>query len=152
MLKNLTKIVAALAVVVPAFFGLPAVARDNVFQLPIKEAMATPDAKEKLDGTVKFYFGDSGHPAVSKKLGNYITNKKTNAFAKSDMETCSWVLLSALLQMQEKAHAIGADAVINIHSYYKKHDVSSTTNIECHKGFVVAGIALKGDFVKLAGR
>jgi len=129
-----------------------AFARDKVFELPIEKALATPDAQSKLDGTVKFYFGDSAHPSVVKKFGSYVTNKKTNGFAKGDMKACSWVFLSALLRLQERAHALGANAVINIHSYYKKNDVSSETSIQCHKGFLITGIALKGDFVKLAGK
>jgi uncharacterized protein YbjQ (UPF0145 family) len=56
-------------------------------------------------------------------------------------------LLSALLEFQKRAQAMGADAVINIHSYYKKEDVSSETEIPCHKGFVVAGLTLRGEVV-----
>jgi hypothetical protein len=31
-----------------------------------------------------------------------------------------------------------------------KNTMSSTTEFECHAGAVIAGVALKGDFVKVA--
>ena len=130
----------------------PAHATDNVFQVQIKEALASSDAKDKLDGSIRFYFGDSPHPVVSRSFGNFVTNKKSNGFGKSSKSACNWVFLSALLQLQQRANEEGGNAVINIHSYYKKHDVSSATQIECHKGFTIAGVALKGDVVKLSGQ
>jgi len=38
---------------------------------------------------------------------------------------------------------------VNIVSYYRKIEMSSPTDFECHAGAVIAGVALKGDFVKL---
>jgi len=35
----------------------PASARDTKYLLPIAAALETKDAKEKLDGSVKFFFG-----------------------------------------------------------------------------------------------
>jgi hypothetical protein len=45
---------------------------------------------------------------------------------------------------------MGANAVINIISYYKNVEVSSTTEFECHEGSGYMAVALKGDFVKMA--
>lgn len=130
----------------------PVSAGDDVYMLSIGDALATPDAKDRLDGSVRFFFGDTSHPAVERTLGKFVTNQKTNGLAKSDMKACSWVFLSGLLEFQQKAHELGANAVINIHSYYKKEDISNETQIPCHKGFLIAGIALRGDFVKVGGR
>jgi hypothetical protein len=133
--------------------GVPSVsASDDVYMLPISDALATQDAKDRLDGSVKFYFGDASHPAVQRTLGKFVTNQKTNGFLKTDLTACSWVFLSGLLEFQKKAQQVGANAVINIHSYYKKEDVSNETQIPCHKGALIAGIALRGDFVKIGGR
>lgn len=127
----------------------PARAADDVYMISISDAMATSDWHEKIDGSVKFYFGDQGHPGVTKQLGNYVANEKTNGFAKSDEAACTWALLSALVKFQSRAQQLGANAVINIHSYYKRQDHSSETQVECHKGFLISGVALKGDFVRI---
>lgn len=135
-----------LALVVPT----TAEARDTKLMLPIADAMSTPEAKEKLQGDVRFFFGDQAHPKVKERLGEGASNRKTNAVNKTDKEACEWAFLSALLAMQERALALGADAVVNIQSYYKKVPVKSATEYECHAGAVMAGVAFKGEFMKLA--
>ncbi len=129
--------------------GQTAQAGDDKVILPVADALATGKAKEKLDGSVAFYFGNTSHPAVVQSFGNFTTNKKSNAFAKSDTETCNWVLLSALVSLQERALNEGGNAVINIKSYYKKNEVSYDKDFECHVGAFVSGVTLKGDVVKL---
>jgi uncharacterized protein YbjQ (UPF0145 family) len=125
-------------------------ARDTRLMLPIEEAMSTPEAKERLQGDIRFYFGDQAHPEVKERLGEGVSNRKTNAVNKTDKRAFEWVFLSALLAMQERARELGADAVVNIQSYYRKVTVGSATQYECHAGAVIAGVALKGEFVKLA--
>lgn len=130
--------------------GQAAQAADDKVILPVADALASQSAKEKLDGSIAFYFGNSAHPAVVKSFGNFTTNKKSNAFAKSDSETCNWVLLSALVTLQERAQKEGGNAVINIKSYYKKNEVSYDKDFECHVGAFVSGVTLKGDVVTLS--
>lgn len=125
-------------------------ARDSNLKLSIKEAMESADFKEKLDPDVHFYFGKQSHPKVVEKISKDVSNKKTNAFNKSDEEACKWALLSTLLSFQDKAKSLGANAVINVESYYKKNAFSSETEYECHAGNVIAGVAIRGDIVKLA--
>ena len=124
-------------------------ARDTKHMMPIKDAMSSADFTEKLNAGVKFYFGDQPHGPVVKRFGEFVSNKKTNAFGKSDDRACQWVLLSALLSLQDRALAEGGNAVINIKSYYKKNEVSSNTEYECHAGGIMAGVTLKGTVVKL---
>jgi uncharacterized protein YbjQ (UPF0145 family) len=128
----------------------PAGARDTKYLLPIAVALETKEAKEKLDGSVKFYFGNQETPKVLTKLSTDITNQKTNAVGRSDEKACNWVFLSAMIQLEKRAKQLGANAVVNIVSYYKKDVMSSPTEFECHAGAVIAGVALKGDFVKIA--
>lgn len=125
-------------------------ARDSNLKLSIKEAMESADFKEKLDPDVRFYFGKQKHPKVVEKMGRDVSNKKTNAFNKSDEVACKWALLSTLLSFQNKAKSLGANAVINVESYYKKNVFTSETEFECHAGNVIAGVAIRGDIVKLA--
>lgn len=136
------------------FAGLstPAAAEDKLFMLTISNALASPDAEGKLDGSVHFYFGDAKHPAVAQDFGQFITNKKTNGVGKSDETSCTRAFVSTMIELQDRAHQLGANAVINIHSYYKKKDVSNQTQAECYTGFLMTGVALKGDFVKVPGK
>lgn len=125
-----------------------AYAADDMLKLPIKDAMNQPEAKQKLSGDVKFFWGDENHPAVAESLGKRTTNKKTNAFNKSDEEACNWVWLSAMIQLRDTAQRMGADGVINIESYYDKNSFKSQTQFECAAGTMMAGVALRGEFVK----
>ena len=130
--------------------ALPAQARDTRHLLPIAVAMEAKDAQDKLDGSVKFYFGDQPPPQVVTVLGSDVSNRKTNAFGKSDEKACNWAFLSAMVALQTRAQQMGANAVITIVSYYNKEVMSSATEFECHAGAIIAGVALKGDFVKIA--
>jgi uncharacterized protein YbjQ (UPF0145 family) len=127
----------------------PAETRDTKLMLPLADAMSTLEAREKLPGDVRFFFGDQAHPEVAQRLGEGVSNRKTNAVNKTDTQACEWAFLSALLSLQERARELGADAVVHIESYYRKVPVKSATQYECHAGAVIAGVALKGEFVKL---
>lgn len=124
-------------------------ARDTTHMLSIEEAMSTPAARERLDPNIGFFFADTPHGEVIAEHGNFVTNKKTNAFNKSDEEACKWVMLSALLSLQDRVKAEGGNAVINIESFYKRQPMVSSSEYECHAGAVIAGVALRGDVVTL---
>ena len=98
----------------------PAHARDDKLMFPVAPALEAKDAKEKLDGSVKFYFGNQETPKILTKLGTDVTNQKTNKFGKSDERACNWVFLSAMTQLDKRAKQLGANAVVNIVSYYQK--------------------------------
>ncbi len=83
-------------------------------------------------------------------FGEFQSNKKTNSFNKSDKQACEWAFLSAMLSFQERALSMGANAVTNIKSYYKKHLVDSPTEYECGAGTFVSGVTFKGTVVKVA--
>ena len=125
--------------------GLPqqTFSRDDRLRFQIDDAMTTVAAQNRLQG-IEFYFGDQKHPEVLKDLGEFYTNKKTNAFAKSDKQACEWVFLSALMQLQERARNLNANAVINIKSYYKYLEFASETDFECGAGPCLGGVALSG--------
>jgi uncharacterized protein YbjQ (UPF0145 family) len=128
----------------------PSHARDTKYLLPIAAALEVREAKDRLDGSIKFYFGDQTTPPIITKLGSDVSNRKTNSFGKSDENACNWAFLSAIVALEGRARELGANAVVNIVSYYKKDVMSSTTEFECHAGAIIAGVALKGDFVKIA--
>jgi uncharacterized protein YbjQ (UPF0145 family) len=124
---------------------------DRATTQTIAAAMAANDAQARLGSTVRFYFGTQAHPAVIETLGTDKTSQKTNAFAKSDEKACHWAFLSAMLRLEKRAKDLGANAVINIVSNYNNVESSSQTEFECHAGGIMAGVALKGDFVKIPG-
>lgn len=138
------------AAILALTFSTTALSRDTKHLLPLEDAMNTPDAQQKLDGSIKFYFADEKHPKITQKVPGVTTNRKTNAFMKSDEEACSWVFLSAMIALQERAQQEGADAVVNITSFYDRQEMASRNEYECHAGAIMAGVALKGDIVKFA--
>jgi hypothetical protein len=125
-------------------------ARNTKYDLPIAGVTQNPEYQNKLGSDVTFYFADQPTPKVEQTLGEYVTNKKTNSFNKSDESACQWAFLSALLELPARAKEEGGSAVINIISFYQKDPYSSRTEYECHAGGVIAGVALKGTVAKLA--
>ncbi len=147
MKKLMTTIIA---LTLSILFISTAQARNTRYLLPINAALSSSEMAGKLDGSVKFYFGNQRHPRVLQDVGVYVVNPKTNSIGKSDLRACNWVFLSALVALQKHAKEAGANAVINTVSYYKKNEMSSATQYECHAGAMMAGVALKGDLVKVA--
>jgi hypothetical protein len=124
-------------------------ARDDLLRFPIKDAMETGDAKEKLDSDIRFYFGAQRHPKPLRNFGTFTANKKTNFFNKSDKEGCERAFLSAMITFQDRARREGGNAVVGVKSYYRKNEFSSETEYECGAGNVVGGVTMRGDVVKL---
>ena len=54
-----------------------------------------------------------------------------------------------LAALQESAKSRGANAVVDIVSFYKQNEFKSATNYECYAGTILAGVALKGTYAKL---
>jgi len=139
---------ALLAVSLTASFS--ASAEDKMIKFPIAGAMAVNDAQQRLGDSVKFYFADQQTPKVASKITSDKTSQRTNGFGKSAEKACNWVFLSAMLALQKRATEVGADAVVNIVSNFRDQEFASQTEYECADGAIMAGVALKGDFVKLA--
>ena len=128
------------------------IARDTEYKLPFAEVLEMPEAKAKLDGSVKFFLAGQKTPKILEKKGEGVSNRKTNGVGKEDVAGCKWAALSALLALQESAKQAGANAVVDIVSYYKKNEFKSASNYECHAGSILAGVALKGTYAKVAGK
>jgi hypothetical protein len=121
-------------------------ARDTVLHIPLADVLAMPEAQNELDGSVKFYLAGAATPHVEKRLGSDTSNPKTNGVGKSDEFGCKWAALSALKAFQAKAKQQGANAVVDIVSYYKKVETKSDTTFECHAGAIIIGVALHGTY------
>lgn len=136
--------IAAAVLMVSATAG----ARDDVGTYPLADVLGNPEYAQRLEG-VKFYFGKQPHPAIEKTIGEFQSNKKTNAVGKSDKQACEWAFLSALLSFHQRALSEGGNAVVNIRGYYKKQPFSSETEFQCGAGATMAGVTLKGTVVRL---
>jgi len=136
-----------ISIVLCFFMAVELEARDDRQRYPVSEVVNNPEYAARLEG-VEFYFGAQPHPGILEDFGEWPTNKKTNAFGKSDKFACQWAMLSALLSLHQRAVSLGANAVINIHSNYKSQEFVSETHFECGAGAVMAGVALKGTIVR----
>jgi len=52
------------------------------------------------------------------------------------------------MDFEQRAKKAGANAVVNIVSYYKNVEMASATEFECHAGAAAHAI-LRGDLIKL---
>lgn len=129
------------------FASSSAVARDSAVRQSIADAMNTSTAKSYTG--VQFFFGDQSHPEVKQHKGNFTSKKTTNAFGKSDLESCQWAFLSAIKSLHQRALSEGANAVINIQSITTGESVSDREEFVCRAGNVVSKVYLKGDVVVL---
>src|SRR5688572_28678074 len=118
--------------------------------LPIKDAMSRPAAKEKLNRGVTFYFTGQEHPPVTQSFGEAVGNVKSNAFNHDGLEACEWAFVSALQSLEDRALLQGANAVINIKSFYKRKEIDDVAKYECGVGSIAAAVTLKGEVVQLA--
>ena len=144
MFRSLIFVIAASLLL--TFTDAPA--RNTIHKLIIANFMANPEYAGRLEG-VSFFFGDQPHPVVDENFGEYRTNKKTNAFNKTDEAACEWAMLSAMLSLHQRAQSLGANAVIDIKSNYKNNEESSATEYTCGAGALMAGVALIGTFVTI---
>lgn len=128
----------------------PIYARDVKYILPIAAAMETSDPEEKPEGTVKFFFGTDSAPIGVQRLRTDVADRRTGTYHKSDEKACNDAFLSALAALEKRAQGVGANAVVNIVSYYKNVEMSSATQFECHVGSIRAIVMLRGDSVKIA--
>ena len=145
----MTRNILGLLLCACALMSTVASARDDRLKFPLADAISSENFKAKLDGNVRFFFGGQKHAEPVKHFGTFTANKKTNALNKGDKEGCEWVLLDAMLGLQERARKEGGNAVVNIHSVYRNDDLASETEYECGVGTFVTGVALRGDVVKL---
>ncbi len=129
------------------FLSSTASARDTEVRFSIDSAMQTSTARSFTG--VQFFFGDETHPEVMDRLGTYESRRTTNAFAKSDLESCQWAFLSGIKSLYQRALSEGGNAVINIQSITTGQRISSQTEFVCRAGNVVSKVYLEGDVVRL---
>jgi uncharacterized protein YbjQ (UPF0145 family) len=128
----------------------PAHGRNVQLFIPIADALNASEIKDRPTGAVKFFFATQKSPEIIKNLGSYFAGPRTGATGLSDQRACHEAFHWTLLNMEKRAQRVGANAVVNIVSYYRKKEMASSTDFECHVGNVIATVWLKGDLVKIA--
>ena len=124
--------------------------RDDHIKLPIHDALEKGQSyKDTVGSDIKLFWGTQKTPVVDRKMGEFTSNKKTNAANKSDQEACDLAFISAVIALQQRARKEGGNAVVNIRSVYKQEDSDSPTEFICGAGKIMAGVALRGTVVKL---
>jgi len=149
MKRNMLSLLAGGVLLATAW---PANGRDIKRHLPIGAALEAKDLQPKIDGSMKMSFGKETTREGLKPLRNDVAIGKERFRGKSNDSACNSAFLSALVELQKRAKQFGANAVVNIVSYYKKVEMSSTTEYECHEGSGYMAVALRGDFVKIADK
>jgi uncharacterized protein YbjQ (UPF0145 family) len=126
-----------------------ALARTDFLDLAVGDAKGGELGQAKLLD-VPFYMAGQSHPSVARSYGVSKSNRRTNAFGKSDEQACEVAFLSAIIALQQRARAQGGNAVIDIRSVTKGNELSSSSKYRCAVGFAIANVALEGRVVKLA--
>jgi uncharacterized protein YbjQ (UPF0145 family) len=145
----ITRTSALLALLI---LSTPVTARDTPVHLALADVVEDATTRGQIDGSVRFFLEGQRTPAVLDTFGEATTNRKTNAFNKSDAEACRWVAFSALIALQEEAKARGANAVIGITSQFKNTRFSDADKFECRAGAIMAGVGLRGTYATVADR
>jgi hypothetical protein len=129
----------------------PATARAEPQLYPIAQALSSPEARAKLNPSVKLFFGRR-HPPVAVTIGVWPSNKRANIFGRSNQLACDYSLLSAVLSLQGRAKHEQANAVVDIESTYENVPTISEAEYVCDVGPFRVGVALKGRVVSLGRR
>jgi len=142
------------AIIVSALVLLAAVpqayAADRRVDIPFDEVLNSPEAKDAgIDGSVRFYLAGQPTPHIVERFEEAVSNKKANAVGKSDQETCHRAMLSVLKSFQDSAKQKGANAVIDLVSYFRRNEERSATSYSCYVGALMSGVAMKGTFAKV---
>ena len=139
-----------IACLIAATMAAPALARNTELKLNLSDVLESAEAKAHLDGSVKFYFGENTIPAHAEKKGEEVIGKIAKGASRNDdLTACRNAAVDALAALQDRAKQVGANAVVNIVSYYKNNTFASATQYECHAGGTGGHLTFKGTLVVL---
>ena len=125
-------------------------AEDKLQNFPVKHALASAVAKDKLDKGVKTYMMGQSVPGLQKRFRAYKSNKRGNAVGKSTQDACDIAFISALIALQQRADKEGGNAVVDIYSLTKDKKMQSSENYSCNAGGMIANVVLMGTVAKVS--
>ena len=119
------------------------------YTLPYSGVLAMPQAQTRLDPAVRLFFGPQQFAPPTSWRHDYFVDRSGNALFTSAESACRSVLLDNLVTLQDRARAVGANAVVNIVSDYSLSPRNDSDTYQCHVGNVTASVSLKGTMVTL---
>jgi hypothetical protein len=136
------------------FVAVPVARSEAIDQrnvLPIAPALETKEAKEKLDGSVKFIFGRNDKPMPGGKVvSTQLVPGKLHTSDRQMEEVCNAAFVRALTIFYTRAKRVKGDAIVNIVSSFHGHpEFSSATDFECYQGARATTVAIRGDIVQI---
>jgi uncharacterized protein YbjQ (UPF0145 family) len=150
MATMLTSVVmGAAAIGFAQLASAPAEARNVVYTLAMDEVLRMPAAERELDGSVRFYLSGQEHMPAVIWHGEDVVRGNIRGAGEQEIESCKRAALKALVQYQEKARKLGANAIIDMVSYFKEQPYISRSAYECHAGSSTVVVVFKGSYVKL---
>ncbi|RKR04351.1 hypothetical protein C7446_1556 [Kushneria sinocarnis] len=149
MTLKTTLTAAAIGMVLSLGMAGSAQARNDFLMQPLASVFSQPEAQQKLDPSIQLFFADQLHPDIDTRRGGYYVSHKVSSVFKSDEEACRQAALESLLDLQKRAREVGANAIVNIISYYDQRANPNNDRYECHAGNVITEVALKGEMVTL---
>jgi hypothetical protein len=138
-----------LIAVVLALLPVAAHAKDEQRLFDIAFVMGSPEARERFDETIRFYWSGQAAPAPLQTVRIHTSERKTFSPTRTEREACDQSFVEALAALRDAARAAGANAVVEIKSLYKNREFRSPTEYECRLGYFAAGVTLEGTLVKL---
>jgi hypothetical protein len=107
--------IAGFAIAVALPFRSPiAYARDVKYLLPIKAALESAAAQKEPNRSVKFFFGTEHPPEILSVLGNAVVHRRIGTRPINDVNTCNAAFLAALVDLENQAKKLSANAVVNV--------------------------------------
>ncbi len=130
--------------------ALAAARADDVkAKFPIQKAVSAAVFDEKIGHQVKLHFGNPATAPGGKSFGYATCNAKGSTLKREGEDACDWVFTSCMIDLKAQADSAGADAIIGIVSAYDGKTFVSDSLFECHLGKVAAGVALRGNLIKI---
>jgi uncharacterized protein YbjQ (UPF0145 family) len=139
---------AALSACLVASFS--AVARNVEYTLPLDEVLRMPAAERELDGQVRFYLSGQSHTEIVMRHSEEVVTAKIRGAGEEEIETCKRAALKALVHYQGKARKMGANAIVDMVSYFDAKPFMSPAQYECHAGSRTVVVVFKGSYAKIA--
>lgn len=124
-------------------------ADDAGYTLPYRDVLAMPQAQTRLDPAVRLFFGQQQFPQPTSWRHDYFVDRSGNALLTSAESACRNVAIDNLVTLQERARAVGANAVVNIVSDYSRSPRQDNDSYQCHVGSFTANVSLKGTMATL---
>ena len=125
----------------------PAFARNDILDVEVERAKEFRGRRSVLE--MPFYLRGQSTPEIVETIQTMSTRKVTRGFGRSDLHACSIAFQSAVIQLQERAFSIGANAVVDVVSVVDGRVVEFPDRFRCVVGDMIARVSLSAKAVKI---